>query len=309
VRHLIVPCGPVALSVSAWCLALGCQGDLITLGKRLDPHTTADRDANTMSFSAPRVLTPTVVPVIGSDSKDDNPTLTGDLLEIYFTSTRGGDSDVWYATRESADVDFGEPIHLAVVNTSAFESSPAIESDGLTLWLGRRADDGLGGVDIYVSRRASRDAEWSEPELVTSLSSAGDDIPRPPGNGGLLMPLASRNEGDTYRLYLAARATTQSEFSAPTLLEAVQQADYGSVDGFVTWDGAHLLFTGTRDELGDLFIAPSNGTAFAEPVPLNDVNTQADERDPWLSPDGSLLFFASDRDDVLRIYQARVEWD
>lgn len=304
------------------CLSIACRGELVTLGQRVntnelssvEPSDAGQEPGTTTAvtpFRAPRVVEPTVVPVIGSDAKDDNPTLTGDLLEIYFTSTRGGDSDVWFATRDSADVDFSTPVALDLVNTPEFESSPAVESDGLTLWVARREENeaGIGDLDIYVCRRPSRNAEWSSPELATALSSAGDDIPRPPGANGLVMPLASRAEGETYQLYLARRQTTRSEFEAPVLLQAAVREDYGSVDGFVTWDGDHLLFAYTQDDLGDLFVARNDDSAFTEPLPLVDINTAADERDPWVSSDGKLLFFASDRDGTLRIYHARLEWD
>lgn len=266
-------------------------------------------------FKAPRSSEPVVVPVIGSDDKDDNPTLTADMLEIYFTSTRSGDSDVWFATRSSVDVDFDPPVHVSVVNTSAFESSPAIDRDGLTLWFARRldaSDAGVlegGGLDIYVSRRANRQSDWSAPELVVNLSSAGDDIPRPPGAMGLVMPLSRRSEGDTYHLFLATRESQDGEFQSPSLLEPVLRDSYGSVDGFLTWDGEHLLWSYTRDALGDLFISRRNGSEYTQPVGLDDINTAADERDPWLSPDGKLLFFASDRDETLRIYQAELDWN
>lgn len=275
--------------------------------------STGDTSSELVVFQAPRISTPVVVPVIGSDDKDDNPTLTHDLLEIYFTSTRGGDSDVWFATRPNADSDFGEPIQVSVVNTTDFESSPAIERDGLTLWFARRVgkdedEEVESDLDIYRSRRPSRESEWAAPELVSELRSDGDDIPRPPGAGGLVMPLSVRPEGDTYHLYLATRETEQGNFGTPSLIEPLLRDDYGSVDGFVTWDGKYLLFAYTKDELGDLFIAPRNDSGFTEPLPLSDINTEFDERDPWVSADGTQIFFASDRDETLRIYQAALIW-
>jgi Tol biopolymer transport system component len=40
------------------------------------------------------------------------------------------------------------------------------------------------------------------------------------------------------------------------------------------------------------------------PTPLTDLNTAADERDPWLSPDGTMFYFTSDREgDVLQIFE------
>ena len=43
---------------------------------------------------------------------------------------------------------------------------------------------------------------------------------------------------------------------------------------------------------------------FSLPTPLTGLNTDADERDPWLSPDGSMFYFTSDRGNgVLQIYE------
>jgi Tol biopolymer transport system component len=55
------------------------------------------------------------------------------------------------------------------------------------------------------------------------------------------------------------------------------------------------LYVAVRDSLNEPFFASA---------PLDDLNTAAEERDPWLSPDGSKLFFVSDRAGPLNIYQA-----
>ena len=57
----------------------------------------------------------------------------------------------------------------------------------------------------------------------------------------------------------------------------------------------------------DMYVAWRASTAdrFSLPTPLTDLNTAADERDPWLSPDGTLFYFTSDRGNgVLQIYEA-----
>jgi Tol biopolymer transport system component len=57
----------------------------------------------------------------------------------------------------------------------------------------------------------------------------------------------------------------------------------------------------------DLYVAWRLSTAdrFSLPTPLTDLNTAADERDPWLSPDGTVFFFTSDRapSGTLQIYE------
>jgi Tol biopolymer transport system component len=81
------------------------------------------------------------------------------------------------------------------------------------------------------------------------------------------------------------------------------------VDGFLTEDGLTLFYSSAASvDAGDLFYAvrPSMDEPFGEPVPIADLNTGADERDPWLSPDGSTLYFATNREGTLDIYVASV---
>ncbi len=282
---------------------------------------------------------PVLVPELASASRTDNPTLTGDLLEIYFTTDRvSGNGDVWFATRTSPDGPFGTAAAVTAVNGSSFETSSAISSDGLTLWFGSDRAGGAGANDIWVSQRASRTSAWSTPLNVVALNSPADDIPRPPGQHELVMPMASeRATPNEYQTYLAPRATTGATFGAPV---GIPELDYiyagrSIVDGFLTDDGLTMFFSSapasqaadagiTRDagassdggragDAGaansDLFVAwrRSTGEAFGFTVPLSDLNTAADERDPWLTPDGTTLYFTSDRGGVLSIYTARVQ--
>ena len=103
-----------------------------------------------------------------------------------------------------------------------------------------------------------------------------------------------------------------------------------SVDGFLTDDGLTMFFSsapvaepadaavsspdgGKTADAGvansDLFVASRRSTSeqFCVPLPLADLNTVADERDPWLTPDGTTLYFTSDRGGVLNIYTAAVK--
>jgi hypothetical protein len=105
------------------------------------------------------------------------------------------------------------------------------------------------------------------------------------------------------------------------LAEGVNPPGLATVDGFLTDDGLTLFFsrspaTSATDAGGDagaaakadLFVAFRRSTAegFQVTQPLDDLNTPADERDPWLTPDGKTLYFTSDRDGVLTIYTAAV---
>jgi hypothetical protein len=249
---------------------------------------------------------------VTSDYKDDNPTLTDDLCELFFTSERPGGlggADVWRTRRETPEDDFETPTPVESVNTEGFDASPAISGDGLTLWVGRElADVGLGGLDIWQATRSSASTDFGEPSLVSELNSALDDIPRPLGDHGRSMPFGSRRESSIYATFLATRPAPDQPFASPRRLTEIEQSGYNASDAFLTQDGLSLYFARAIEERGDLFVAtrPDTSSPFGSPLGLSSINQEdSDERDPWLSPDGTRLYFSSDRDGVLNIYEAR----
>jgi hypothetical protein len=182
----------------------------------------------------------------------------------------------------------------------------------------------VGAVDVWVSTRPTRAGAWSTPLNVVALNSPVDDIPRPPGQGGLVMPLASkRNPQNIYQTYLAARPASGAPFGSPRIISELAFSDRSTVDGCLTDDGLTLFFSSTPVApspdasapvdgslpTGDLYVAwrRSFDEPFSATQPLGDLNTPGDERDPWLSPDGKQLFFTSDRGGVLNIYVATVD--
>ena len=103
-----------------------------------------------------------------------------------------------------------------MLNTSTFETSSAISADGLTLWFGSDRPGGVGTTDIWVSSRPNRSAGWSTPVNVIPLNTGVEDIPRPPGQHGLVMPLSSKQATSAvYQTFLAARASDRRPVRHP----------------------------------------------------------------------------------------------
>lgn len=253
----------------------------------------------------------TLVAELSSRDKDDNPTLTGDLLQICFTSTRANSTDradVWCAERAARTERFDEPFEITAVNSDAFETSPALSLDGLDLWFSSDREGGAGEADIYVASRATRTDPWAAPTVVPELNSEFDDIPRPPAMGDTVMPLGSRRTDDTYFTYLATRPSANEAFGTPVLIEELTGPGLIIVDSQLSEDGLLLLFTTVAedDAPADLYAAtrPSLNAPFGAPVLLDGANSPDDDRDPWLSPDGTMLYFSSDRSGDVEIYSA-----
>jgi hypothetical protein len=292
------------LQLALWLLPLsaaGCgDGTLIVLGDRAPPAYHFRPAQRISELSDP--------------AKSDNPSLSVDLLEIYFTSERGGiPADIWRAERAKPDAPFGPPELASELNSARTETSPVLAADGLTLWLGSDRAGGQGDLDIWVSRRSARALPWSPPLNLSALNSAGKDIPRPPGERGRVMPLGSdRDTRNYYQIYFATRSGDSGSFEAPQLVEELSAASMSTVDAFLSDDGLLLLYVrGPAFGPADLFAAQrrSTGEPFAPGAPLDDLNTESDERDPWLSPDGRLLYFSSNRSGQYEIYVAERDGD
>ena len=280
----------------ACAIAAGCGGTVVDIG---DPKPPPYR------FDAPRLL----AELDTTTYANQNPTLTGDVLDIYFTSNRGDTAaDVWTAHRASRSDPFEPPMLVAEASSPLYETSPAISVDGLSLYVGSDRDGTTGGLDIWVATRSDRNAPWSALENLTALNSTMNDIPRPPGQHGLVMPMASeRDVTGGYRTFLAVRPDVNQPFDAMVLVAGLVGGDT-LADAFLSDDGLTMFYAAAAGGAKpDMYVAWRASTAdrFSLPTPLTDLNTAADERDPWLSPDGTLFYFTSDRGNgVLQIYEA-----
>jgi hypothetical protein len=250
-----------------------------------------------------------------------NPTLTADLLELYFTSYKVDNPSpdrhaLWVTKRADVNQPFGKPELVPAVNSDNEDSAGAISADGLTFWFSSNRTPDSNGMDIYVSTRAHRNADWSEPILVAELSTPGNDLPRPVGNHGLQMPLASTSSGGYYQLKMATRNSLDSNWGAPVPIAELANPDMLRYDGFLTDDGTMLLFNDEAPEdigmWGEIARSwrLSDHERFATPISVGEaINGPTRNRDPWLSADGTHFFFASDRTGTFMIYEADIAND
>jgi Tol biopolymer transport system component len=245
---------------------------------------------------------------LASTSGDDDPTLTGDLLEIYFISNRpggAGASDVWTSSRPSVDQPFSPPVVVASLSSPQNEETTRITADGLTMWVASDRSGPAGVFDLWASTRATRGDPWPAPTRVVELNTMADNDVGAIELSPLELYFASdrATARDMYDLYRTSRVSTVSPW-APAERLTTLETGADEVTPFPL-DADTLYFASSIGGNRDLYLATrADDTAPFELRPLSSLNTTSSEEDPWLSPDRSLMFFSSDRTGNPELYIA-----
>jgi hypothetical protein len=194
---------------------------------------------------------------------------------------------------------FGAPALVASVNSSADESSARLSPDELTLYLGSARN---GNYDMFVAKRADAGADFSTPTALPNLSTSNDESHGVVTADGLTMYFGLAKTGNPFHLAVAVRPSVVAEFGAPEVVANVNSS--ASENDPMIDDGAeNIYFMSTRASNNvDIYRATRMASgAFGTPTPLAEINTNATEHMPVITPDGLALYFASDRgggDDV-----------
>lgn len=240
------------------------------------------------------------------DADDEAPTLTADLLEIYFMSARGGTRHLWASTRASLSEPWQAPHQVSELDTDSYEFTPSVSLDGLRLWL----CVGSAPTRVWFSTRASRSDPWNAPALLADLvpPSGTQEVNSPSlDESETMLGVSLRGTGTAgWDLYTATRASTDQAWSALTALGGVNGVS-NEYDPALGNQGTELFFSSSRSGMDDLFWSQraSISEAFSAPEALDELNTpDFKEFDPFFALDRSVLFFASNRRGYSDIYQA-----
>lgn len=251
---------------------------------------------------------PQLVPGLRSDTDDvQDPSLTFEGLELYFTSPTNGQNDIWVSRRTVATDPWGPSTLVSELSSPQNDQDPEVSVDGLFMYLA--SDRGGGGMRIYLSQRRTRDTPWGTPALVSTLGAAMLDEAPGLDRSQLNLVFASRRGAATIpHLFAAVRPDASAAWQSAAEITALNSA-WEDSDPALFSDGTGLVFASRRLTQGgtaDLFSAArSSETApFLSLVPIAELNTTYTEEDPWMSQDGTHILFASDRSGHLRIYEA-----
>ncbi len=242
----------------------------------------------------------TALTVLNSAMLDDDPSLTGDLLEIFFASNRDGtgffDEDIFVATRDTVTQDFRPPVRVDELSIAGtLDSNVEISADGLTITFtsGRNS----GNDDLWIAKRDTRASAWKTPVVMAELNSFQGEY------GGAMITLANGQHEITLcsarsgneALYVARKAPSDPDYGSPTIADGVDTIDHECDAARPDEDTLYFTRAATTTPIQlDLYRAVWDGTRYIEVEPVTELNTASRDSDPWVSRDHRTIFFSRD---------------
>jgi hypothetical protein len=261
------------------------------------------------TFSSPQNLGATV----NSVDTELLPVAAPNGLSLYFASNRATSvamaTDIWVSQRATLSSAWGAPQILATLNTTSQDGITSISPDGREMFIQSNRPGGMGGSgnDLYLSTRAdpNNDFGWTAPvSLGAVINTTADDslasyFVNPATGAGTLFFSSDRNNTPGNRdVYQSAR-NADGTFNAPTIVSELNSAGDDSRLA-ISRDGLELFFSSTRLGLPTGFAIftstrASVSSPWSPPVPVAALNPASSNSQPALSPDGSILYFVSNR--------------
>jgi hypothetical protein len=197
-----------------------------------------------------------------------------------------------------ADFTFGEPTNLGPpINSPSMEGSMTMTPDGLELYF----DSSRQGMGLWVTKRTTISDTWGEPEtLWFTASSSTIDFGPCLSADGLELYYSSDRDG-AFNTLIAKRATLSDPWEEPVNIGLVVSRPAGDFGPSISADGLELYFGSDRSGgFGptDLWVTKREtiNDPWTEAVNLGSaVNSKDVENSPFITPDGLMLFFESNR--------------
>lgn len=200
--------------------------------------------------------------------------------------------------------DWSEPVLVTELNTAANDANPCFAPDDLTIYFTSGRSGGMGGNDLWFSRRASPEAAWGAPEhLGSPVNSDADEQSPSISKDGLLLFFVSTRTGGFGGLdvYVARRTdpTDDAGWGTPENLGSdvntsdIEQAPHFQQKG----EGGLPTLYFQRGTPADLFIAPmtNDGQALGSAAALSELNSTAIDAGSMILKDGLEFIFNSNR--------------
>jgi hypothetical protein len=201
-------------------------------------------------------------------------------------------------------------VPVAEVNSQASDGCPIESRDGLSLYIASMRPGGGLGNDIWAADRPSKDAPFGAPvNLGAPVNTDANDFCPTPIYGSYLLFVSERpgpetcnagpGRGDMYII----RRNAAVGWGEPQHLGCAENGTGPNTSGaefspslVTTPEGTYLYFSSTVSGNHDIYRSRLKGDGtFGGPTPVDELNTEFDDRMPNVRSDGLELVFSSTR--------------
>jgi hypothetical protein len=250
-------------------------------------------------------------PIVNSPGADWAAGHPANGLELYFESGRVGGYvgwDLWVTTRETIHDDWGDPINLgSTINSNYLTHGSSVSLDGLSLYFASNEPGGSGDLDLWFTTRPTVFDSWVEPvNLGPTVNSLVEDMRPSISADELSIYFTSKRSGGYggfADLWITTRASVSEPWGVPENLGPTVNSSFGEGLPSISADGRTLFFSDYGFEpfrpggygRQDLWVTTKDNS-WSTPVNLGPtVNSSAADFGPSISPNGTALYFSSDR--------------
>ena len=212
-------------------------------------------------------------------------------------------------TAQPGASDWDDPVNLgSLINSPNNDLAPAISKNGLSLYFQSNRPGGLGGPDLWVSRRSSEDADWEVPVNMGPVinSSSTEGAPAFSRDGHWLFFNSDRPGGvGGTDMWVSWRAHTHDDFGweTPVNLSTLNSLSGDSVGSYFENEegGVPMLFFSSNRPLtgpapgGPYVSLQSPDGSFGPPILVAELDSPVDDMRPMVRFDGREIFIASSR--------------
>jgi WD40-like Beta Propeller Repeat len=259
-------------------------------------------------------------PPVNTNLAELAPFLSKDGLSLYFVRGAGaggfGGEDIWVSQRASSDDAWGLPQNLGpTINTVSNDFGASLTLDGHTLYFVSNRP-GLGGNDLYVSRRHNRrdDFAWQPPGNLGSINTPANELAaahfEDDLTGVTTLYFASNRPGGLGGDDIYVSTLLPDETFGPAVLVQELSSSSADIQPAIRRDGLEIFLASPRSgTLGglDLWVSTRASTSDPWSIPVNvgpAVNSASNDARASLSFDGTELYFQSNRDGNQDFYRS-----
>ena len=249
--------------------------------------------------------TPKLVGGVSGVADTSNARLSADELSIFFMRTVGtANNEIVFASRTDRMAAFDQAAPITPINSTSNEGGPTINAASTTMYFHTNRLGGVGGYDIWTSKRGTATVPWGKPTLVKAISSTSTELdPFVRADGRMIVFTSTRNnkQSDLFKATISATGVA----GVPVPITELNTAGAAETNPVLSANGLALYFARSGASK-DIFVARRKTVTepFGAATRIEELTTTAHEYPSWISTDECMLYITMESATKKEIYVA-----